>query len=106
MDGSSEQSIRVDLASIPDDCERIAIAAAIDGDRTFGDLGAVSISVDSEAGTAATAVLDAGTTERTMVLAEIYRRSGKWRLRSVGQGYDDDLAALAVRYGVDVDGID
>jgi DNA polymerase-3 subunit epsilon len=106
MDGSSEQSIRVDLASIPDDCERIAIAAAIDGDRTFGDLGAVSISVDGEAGTAATAVLDAGTTERTMVLAEIYRRSGKWRLRSVGQGYDDDLAALAVRYGVDVDGID
>ncbi len=103
MDGSSEQSVRVDLVSIPDECERIAIAAAIDGDRTFGDLGAVSISVDSEAGTAATAVLDAGTTERTMVLTEIYRRSGKWRLRAVGQGYDDDLAALAVRYGVDVE---
>ncbi|MFD6894152.1 TerD family protein [Rhodococcus sp. NPDC060086] len=106
MDGSSEQSIRVDLASIPNECERIAIAAAIDGDRTFGDLGAVSISVDSETGTAATAVLDAGTTERTMVLAEIYRRSGKWRLRAVGQGYDDDLAALAVRYGVDVEDSD
>ncbi|MEE2061501.1 TerD family protein [Rhodococcus artemisiae] len=103
MDGSSEQSVRIDLASIPDECERIALAAAIDGDRTFGDLGAVSISIDSEAGTAATAVLDAGTTERTMVLTEIYRRSGKWRLRAVGQGYDDDLAALAVRYGVNVE---
>ncbi|MGN5239290.1 TerD family protein [Rhodococcus sp. SJ-3] len=106
IDGSSEQSVRVDLASIPAECERIAIAAAIDGDRTFGDLGAISISVDSESGTAATAVLDAGTTERTMVLAEIYRRSGKWRLRAVGQGYDDDLAALAVRYGVEVEGSD
>ena len=103
IDGSSEQCVRVDLAALPDECERIAIAAAIDGERTFGDLGAVSVSVDSDDGTAATFVLDAGTTERTMVLTEIYRRSGKWRLRAVGQGYDDDLAALAVRYGVDVD---
>ncbi|MBM7457549.1 TerD family protein [Rhodococcus coprophilus] len=103
IDGSSEQCVRVDLASLPAECERIAIAAAIDGDRTFGDLGAVSVSVDSDEGTAATFVLDAGTTERTMVLTEIYRRAGKWRLRAVGQGYDDGLAALAVRYGVDVD---
>ncbi len=103
IDGSSEQCVRVDLASLPAECERIAIAAAIDGDRTFGDLGAVSVSIDSDEGTAATFVLDAGTTERTMVLTEIYRRAGKWRLRAVGQGYDDDLAALAVRYGVDVD---
>ncbi|MEU5841717.1 TerD family protein [Rhodococcus sp. NPDC047139] len=103
IDGSSEHCIRVDLAALPGECERIAIAAAIDGHRTFGELGAVSVGVDSEGGTAATFVLDAGTTERTMVLAEIYRRSGKWRLRAVGQGYDDDLAALARRYGVDVD---
>lgn len=103
IDGSSEQCVRVDLSSLPAECERIAIAAAIDGDRTFGDLGAVSVSVDSDEGTAATFVLDAGTTERTMVLTEIYRRAGKWRLRAVGQGYDDGLAALAVRYGVDVD---
>ncbi len=103
IDGSSEHCIRVDLASLPGECERIAVAAAIDGNRTFGELGAVSVGVDSEAGTAATFVLDAGTTERTMVLAEIYRRAGAWRLRAVGQGYDDDLAALAQRYGVDVD---
>ena len=63
----------------------------------------MSVGVDSDSGTAATFVLDAGTTERTMVLAEIYRRAGKWRLRAVGQGYDDDLAAFARRYGVDVD---
>ncbi len=103
IDGSSEHCIRVDLAELPTECERIAIAAAIDGNRTFGELGAVSVGVDSDSGTAATFVLDAGTTERTMVLAEIYRRAGKWRLRAVGQGYDDDLAALARRYGVDVD---
>ncbi len=102
VDGPSEQCVRLDLAGLPEDCHRIAIAAAIDGDRTFGDLGAVSVSVDGDDTTAATFVLDAGTTERTMVLTEIYRRAGKWRVRAVGQGYDDDLAALVLRYGVDV----
>lgn len=61
------------------------------------------MSVDGEDGTVATFVLDAGTTERTMVLTEIYRRAGKWRLRAVGQGYDENLAALAASFGVDVD---
>jgi DNA polymerase-3 subunit epsilon len=39
-----------------------------------------------------------------MLLAELYRRDGAWRVRAMGQGYDDDLGALAVRYGVVVDG--
>lgn len=103
IDGSSEQCMRMDLTEIPADCTRIVVAAAIDSNRTFGDLGAVSVAVESERGTAATFVLDAGTTERTMVLTEIYRREGTWRLRAMGQGYDDDLAALAGRYGVNVD---
>ena len=39
-----------------------------------------------------------------MLLAEIYRRNGSWRLRAIGQGYDDGLARLAARYGVATDG--
>lgn len=72
--------MRLDLAALPDKCARIAIAAAIDGERTFGDLWAVSVSVDGEDGTVATFVLDAGTNERTMVRTEIYRWAGKWLL--------------------------
>jgi DNA polymerase-3 subunit epsilon len=63
----------------------------------------VSLAVDSDLVTAASAVLDAATTERTMLLAEIYRRNGAWRLRAIGQGYDDGLAELAARYGVETD---
>ncbi|CAM2814827.1 TerD family protein [Prescottella defluvii] len=104
IDGGSEQCIRVDLAALPAECQRIVIAAAIDGDRTFGDLGAVSVSVDGPDNTFATFVLDAGTVERTMVLTEIYRRGGAWRIRAVGQGNEDGLAALATDYGLEVDG--
>ncbi|WP_257206253.1 TerD family protein [Rhodococcus erythropolis] len=103
VDGDSEQSVRADLDSLPAECQRVVIAAAVDGDKTFGDLGAVSVSIDGPDGTFATFVLDLGTVERTMVLAEIYRRGNVWRLRAVGQGHNHGLGAMAVGYGVEVD---
>lgn len=103
IDGDSEQGVRIDLSVLPDECSRILVAAAIDDEKTFGEVGAVSVSLDGVESTIATAVLDAATTERSMLLAEIYRRGTGWRFRAIGQGYDDGLAELAVRYGVEVD---
>ncbi|MFZ2242726.1 MAG: TerD family protein, partial [Gordonia amarae] len=103
IDGDREQGITVELGSVPDDVARVTVGAAIE-QATFGDLGALSVTVDSGATTIATAVLDAATSERSMIVAEVYRRRGVWRLRILGQGYDDDLAAFAVRHGVEVDG--
>jgi DNA polymerase III subunit epsilon len=104
VDGDSEQGVRVDLGRIGEEHDKVVIAAALDGDATFGDLGAVAVSIDGDTTTAATATLDAATTERTLLLAELYRRAGIWRVRAVGQGYDDGLAELAVRFGLQVDG--
>ena len=103
IDGDREQGVSIDLAAAPDEIERITIGAAIDGDATFGDVGAISVTVDAAEFTFATAVLDAATTERSMIIAEIYRRNGLWRFRAVGQGYDDGLAEFAVRHGVEVE---
>lgn len=103
-DGPTEQTISIDLATLPPSARRIVVAAAIDGTPTFGDIGAVQIS--SGPGTSAApfvqATVDAATTERTMLLTEIYRRGPLWRLRVVGQGYDHGLDVLARGYGVDV----
>jgi stress response protein SCP2 len=41
-------------------------------------------------------------TETVVLLAEVYRREGRWRVRAVGQGYADGLAGLARDFGVDV----
>jgi stress response protein SCP2 len=41
--------------------------------------------------------------ETVVVLAEFYRRGGAWKVRAVGQGYDNGLAGLAGDFGVDVD---
>ncbi|MFV0137696.1 CAP domain-containing protein [Streptomyces sp. HMX87] len=37
-----------------------------------------------------------------LLLAEIYRRGDRWKLRALGQGYADGLAGLARDFGVDV----
>ncbi|MFF2111199.1 TerD family protein [Rhodococcus koreensis] len=102
-DGSSEQGVRIELTALHSDYQCVSVSAAIGGDRTFGELGPISVTVDAPDHTIATFVLDAGTTERTMHFAEIYRRAGRWRLRAVGQGYEYDLATLATEYGVMVD---
>ncbi|GAA1888056.1 hypothetical protein GCM10009736_65330 [Actinomadura bangladeshensis] len=103
-DGPTEQAITIDLDSLPDAVRKVTIAAAIDGTVTFGELGPVELVTGP--GTAeqafAQATLDAGTTERTMLLAEIYRRGPRWRFRVVGQGHDFGLAELARGFGVDI----
>ena len=105
-DGPTEQALTADLGRLPLEIHRVVIAAAIDGDATFSDVGAVEIVATCGIGAAPTAraTLDAATTERTMILAEIYRRGDHWRLRAVGQGYDHGLDELARGYGVDVTG--
>ncbi|MGW5293602.1 TerD family protein [Streptomyces bacillaris] len=103
-DGPAEQTIAVDLASLPPASRKVAVAAAIDGETAFGDIGAVQVTAVPGTGAAplARATLDAATTEHTLLLAEFYRRGPVWRFRAVGQGYDHGLADLARGYGVDI----
>ncbi|MFB4313220.1 TerD family protein [Actinomadura sp. 21ATH] len=104
-DGPAEQAVTIDLAALPGEIRKVVVAAAVDGAATFGELGAVEIAAGPgrQGRALAQATLDAGTTERTMLLAEIYRRGGGWRLRAVGQGYESGLGGLATGFGVDVE---
>lgn len=102
--GPAEQTIALNLASLPPATRKVVVAAAIDGAAAFGTVGAIQIGAapGSSGAPLARATLDAATTERSMLLAEIYRRGPVWRLRAVGQGYDHGLDALARGYGVDI----
>ncbi|MFC5638451.1 TerD family protein [Streptomyces bullii] len=104
-DGPTEQTVGVDLTALPPAARKVVVAAAVDGAATFGDIGAIHIASGPGTSSAplAQATLDAATTERTLLLVELYRRGPLWRLRTVGQGYDHGLDdALARAYGVDV----
>ena len=41
-------------------------------------------------------------TETAMIFGELYRNSGDWKLRAVGQGYSTGLAGIARDFGVHV----
>jgi DNA polymerase-3 subunit epsilon len=90
--------------NLPATQRRVLLAAAVDGTATFGDVGAIELVLREADGTPlARATLDAAVKERSLILGTLYQRNGDWRWRAVGQGYQDDLADLAIRHGVDID---
>jgi uncharacterized protein YkwD/stress response protein SCP2 len=42
------------------------------------------------------------TRETVLLLAEVYRRGDRWKLRALGQGYEEGLAGVARDFGVEV----
>ncbi|HST85165.1 MAG TPA: TerD family protein [Kineosporiaceae bacterium] len=104
LETPGEALLQARLNLLPEGRGRIVVAAALEGDATFGDVGPIELVLRTAAGTPVVrATLDAATDETTLVLATIYNRNGAWRLRAVGQGYESGLTSLAVLHGVDVD---
>ncbi|MFE2164430.1 TerD family protein [Streptomyces sp. NPDC059447] len=91
------------LTSVEEDITRVLVVASTE-EGALRDVRGLSVEVFGPDGAAVVGyeVTDAGG-ETAMVLAELYRRSGGWKFRAVGQGYVDGLTGLAVDHGVDVD---
>ena len=104
LGGLVEASVQIDLAALPEDLDRVAIALSVDDDRLLAELGPYEIELAALDGTAIAgfAITDM-TTEAAAVVLEIYRRGDGWRIRAVGQGYPAGLARLVQDFGVAVD---
>lgn len=94
------EEIQIDLPVVPDRVSRIAVCASVH-DGTFADVEGLHVRL--EGGVPLVFDVPPRTTERALVLFELYRRERMWKVRAIGQGYDDGLAGLARDYGVDVD---
>jgi stress response protein SCP2 len=83
---------------------RLVIVASIDGDGAMSDMTSGEVIVRASGDAVARFPLDAElfTTERAVVLAEVYRRDG-WRISAVAQGFTGGLDALVVHFGGTVD---
>ena len=100
---------RTGEASIPADVSKVAICAIIyEGtarNQNFGQVGDAYIRVVNDNGEAEIARYDLsedGSTETAMIFGELYRHSGDWKFRAVGQGFSGGLGPLAASYGVNV----
>jgi stress response protein SCP2 len=102
-DGHGSDDVCVDIPSLGADVMSLTIAASTDG-APFGAISTLEWCVVLQNGeTAVRYKVEGLTTERALVLGELYRRAGGWRLRAVGQGWDGGLAGLATDYGVAVE---
>jgi tellurium resistance protein TerD len=104
-----DESLTVDLAKVPADIDRIALAVTIhDGEtrrQNFGMVGkafirCVNAGNDSEI--ARYDLSEDGSTESAMIFGEVYRNGADWKFRAVGQGFNGGLGPLATNYGVNV----
>ncbi|MEU5127491.1 TerD family protein [Streptomyces mobaraensis] len=98
-------SITVDTAAVPAGIEKIVVTASLDAPgTTFAGTEPTATVRDAASGAPlATFTPPRLGTETALVVVEVYRRSGAWKVRAVGQGYANGLAGIATDFGVSVE---
>ncbi|WP_367430468.1 TerD family protein [Streptomyces celluloflavus] len=103
--GGGGDTITVDTAAVPAGIEKVVVTASLDAaGATFAGTEPTGTVRDADSGS----VLASFTpprlgAETALVVVELYRRNGVWKVRAVGQGYADGLAGIATDFGVSVE---
>lgn len=107
-DGDDE-SIIVDLSKIPSDVTKIAVCVTIhEGEarrQNFGQVSNAYVRCVDEGPNQEVARFDLSedySIETAMIFGEIYRHSGEWMFKAVGQGFAGGLGPLAKNFGVNI----
>ncbi|MFV0457563.1 MAG: TerD family protein [Actinomycetales bacterium] len=101
--GGAGWKVEVDTAAVPGDIEAVRIVSSLDN-GTFGALPTPVAHVRDTSGADLVDFPVSGlATETIVVVLELYRRQGAWKVRAVGQGYAGGLADLIRDHGVSVD---
>ena len=105
-EGDDEQ-IRVDLASVPADIEKIDFTVTIyeaeERKQNFGQVSNAFIHIVDDSSNKELIRFDLGedfSVETAVVVAELYRHGGEWKFNAVGAGFQGGLQALCQNFGV------
>ncbi|HEX5568694.1 MAG TPA: TerD family protein, partial [Streptomyces sp.] len=98
-------TITVDTAAVPADIEKVVVTASLDTPgATFAGTEPTATVRDAVSGAVvATFTPPRLGPETALVVVEVYRRGGGWKVRAVGQGYANGLAGIATDFGVTVE---
>jgi len=105
-DALNRQAFDLDLSRLDPAIEKLAICLSIHhelgGVTAISQLSPLQTCLESVSGAR---VLQAGlalpaSDETAIIMAEIYKRNGEWKIKSVGQGFAAGLSALAQSYGI------
>ena len=104
-----DESVKVNLANVPANVSRLVVTVTIHDaqarQQSFGQVGGAFMRVINSADNSEIARFDLSedySTETAMIFGEIYRHSGEWKFKAIGQGYSGGLAAMCQQYGVNI----
>ncbi|HSJ03738.1 MAG: TerD family protein [Verrucomicrobium sp.] len=107
-DGDDEV-IKVNLAGVPADVDKISVAVTIHEaearKQNFGMVSQAFVRVVNEADGAEIVRYDLSedfSVETALIFGEVYRNSGEWKFKAVGQGFQGGLGAMAKNFGVNI----
>jgi tellurium resistance protein TerD len=100
-----DEIIDVNLKTIPQEIDKIAIAVTIhEAEKRHQNFGQVSnafvriVNCQNEEEVIRYDLTEDFSVETALIMAEIYRKDGEWRMNAVGAGYEGGLQALVNRY--------
>jgi len=107
-DGDDE-AIKIFLDKVPQDVQKVSIAVTIHDaaqrSQNFGMVSNAFIRVVNLADNKELARFDLSedmSTETAVIFGEVYRHSGEWKFKAIGQGFAGGLQPLAKNFGINV----
>jgi tellurium resistance protein TerD len=105
-DAQDRAQVLVNVAELPEHADRIVVvlATVVDGGK-FDALKTMRLRVLDLRDGSELAAFSTGrvfSNETCVIVAEVYRNKGDWKLRAVAQGYQSGLAGLGSDYGVNI----
>lgn len=86
----------IDADKLPQKASKLVFTAAIDGNNTMSEIQSVEFKI---AGVSFSLTGKDFSTEKAIIIAEVYKRDNIWRINAVGQGFNGGLDALLVSFG-------
>lgn len=104
-----DEMVKIELEKVPADVAKVVFTVTIhEAEARRQNFGMVSnafirvVNQDNQNEIARFDLTEDVSTETAMVFGEIYRHSGEWKFRAIGQGFAGGLAAMARTYGVNI----
>ena len=104
-----DEMIKVNLPAVPPTVDKIVFPVSIyDAEARAQNFGQVRnayirvVDARTEVEVARYDLTEDASTETAMVFGELYRHSGEWKFRAVGQGYATGLRGIALDFGVNI----
>ena len=104
-----DEVVEITLGNVPEAIQRVVVAVTIHDAETrhqnFGQVSNAFIRVVDSANNNEIARYDLSedaSIETAMIFGELYRHSGDWKFKAIGQGFAGGLGPLAASYGVNM----